>query len=132
MPATSPRAWRGGSSRASGCVGITGRSNGASPGCSVAIVSASTMSAVGTCSEVCWASSTLERCAAFFSQRDFLRRGFPTDDLSAWCAPDGDRHGEILCDLETVIPGFLIGHGGGWCDPYGRGLVFGEPCQLLP
>jgi hypothetical protein len=55
----------------------------------------------------------LKRCAAFFSQRNFLRRGFPTDDLSSWCSPDSDSHAEILRDLETVIPGFLVRHGGG-------------------
>jgi hypothetical protein len=73
----------------------------------------------------------LKRCAAFFSQRHFLRRGFPTDDLSTWGSPNSDSHAEMLRDLETVIPGFLVRHGGGWCDPYGRAFVFGEPCQLL-
>ena len=64
-------------------------------------------------------------------QRDVLRRGFPTDDLAAWCSPDSESHAEILRDLETVITCFLVRHGGGWCDPYGRALVFCKPCQLL-
>src|SRR4029450_10531295 len=77
-------------------------------------------------------SSTLQRCAAFFSQRDFLRGGFPTDDLSAGGPPDGDGHSEMLRDLETVIPGFLVRHAGGWGDPYGRACGCGEPGQVLP
>ena len=46
-------------------------------------------------------SSTLKSCAASVSQLDFLRRGFPADDMSAWRSPDGDGHCEILRDLET-------------------------------